>query len=61
MLRVPPANRNATASNGDQMDPMYVGDFPQQVRDAQAEYLHNYATGLVFFLFYYFFYLIVIG
>lgn len=55
MLRVPPANRNATASNGDQMDPMYVGDFPQQVRDAQAEYLHNYATGLVFFYFIIFF------
>ncbi|XP_068669283.1 nuclear pore complex protein NUP133 [Aristolochia californica] len=43
LARIPPAKKSVRGNEADQLDPVYVEEFPQIVRDAQAEFLQKTA------------------
>ncbi|KAG9443474.1 hypothetical protein H6P81_014814 [Aristolochia fimbriata] len=43
LARIPPAKKSVRGNDADQLDPVYVEEFPQVVRDAQAEFLQKIA------------------
>ncbi|XP_025015316.2 nuclear pore complex protein NUP133 isoform X2 [Ricinus communis] len=45
LARIPPANRSEKGNEVDPIKPVYVGEFPQVVRDEQATYLQKHITG----------------
>jgi hypothetical protein len=43
--RIPPANRSDKGDQTEPIKPVYVGEFPQVVRDEQASLLQKHSTG----------------
>lgn len=45
LARIPPVNRNEKGDQADQIKPVYVGEFPQVVRDEHASLLQKHIPG----------------
>jgi nuclear pore complex protein Nup133 len=43
--RIPPANRSEKGDQTEPIKPVYVGEFPQVVRDEQANLLQKHSPG----------------
>lgn len=43
--RIPPAKKSDKGEETDPIQPVYVGEFPQVLRDEQAVFLHKHAPG----------------
>lgn len=45
LARIPPAKKSDKGEETDPIQPVYVGEFPQVLRDEQAVFLHKHAPG----------------
>ncbi|KAF6149593.1 hypothetical protein GIB67_011202 [Kingdonia uniflora] len=45
LARIPSAKKVGKGTDADPVQPVYVGEFPEEVRDAQASFLHKSISG----------------